>query len=79
MKAARDSVIALRECKRCDFVACICLVLRHAPACPWRVARLDTAPTPCAPHMGIACEDCHPCNCGKPTRWPLRKPQEQAP
>lgn len=69
---ARDSVIALRECRKCGFVACTCLVMRHAEACPWRVAILDTKPKTCAPHELIACEQCHPCNCGKPTRWPVK-------
>lgn len=56
----------LTECGRCHYVACICLVLRHAESCPWRIAILDTKPELCAPHEVIACDKCNPCNCGGP-------------
>lgn len=61
------STFVLRECKRCRYASCICLVLTHAPQCPWRVALLDTSPKLCAPHEKVGCVDCNACNCGKPT------------
>lgn len=65
----RVQIPKLKECRKCRYAACICLVLTHAKDCPWRLARLDQHPKPCAQHDQIACEPCHPCNCGKPVRW----------
>lgn len=75
--AKHESTFVLRECKRCGYAACCCLALRHADGCPWRAARLDTSPKLC-PHEQIACEECFPCSCGKPTRWPVKATKVEA-
>jgi hypothetical protein len=77
VKPARESTFVLRECKRCNYSACLCLTLKHKPTCPWRVAVLDTNPQPCA-HGLIACARCGAvCDCGGPM-VKVRKVEEVA-
>jgi hypothetical protein len=68
MKPIRQSVLKLVPCKWCNYVACVCIVLRHDKSCPWRLTLLSTSPVVCAPHEKTGCVECNPCNCGKPTR-----------
>lgn len=64
MKAAKESVLVNRECRRCGYVACCCHVLKaHKPECTRRKAILNTSPTACEQHDRRACEDCWPCDC----------------
>lgn len=56
--------IKVRECERCHYVACICLMLKHKVGCTRRKAVLDLHPLECGPHKRIACHECYPCSCG---------------
>jgi hypothetical protein len=61
----KESVLVLRECKRCGYVACTCVWNDHAEACSRRRAVLDENPKPCSSHDVVACAECWPCSCGK--------------